>query len=110
MTEEKNYNAADEAQVKESVKRQKSFRDRELNDVRHVMSSKEGRRFFCRYQKLCRVHEVSFTGNNTTFFQEGERSVGLRMLADLNEAAPELYIEMLREELEEKIRGEKNVR
>lgn len=94
------YNAANPEHVAKAKREQESERERELNDVRHVMSSKEGRRFFDRYQRLCHVHETSFTGNNTTFFNEGERNIGVRMLADVNEACPELYIQLLNEKLE----------
>lgn len=97
---EQDYNAANPAHVAKAKDQAESIRERELNDVRHVMSSKEGRRFFDRYQKLCHVHETSFTGNNTTFFNEGERNIGVRMLADVNEACPELYIELMKEKLE----------
>ncbi len=101
------YNAANPEHVSQAKREQADGRERELNDVAFVMSSKEGRRFFDRYQKLCHAHETSFTGNNSTFFNEGERNIGLRMLADVNEACPELYIELMKEKLEETKRKQK---
>jgi hypothetical protein len=101
------YNAANPEHVAQAKREAVDIRERELEDVRFVMSSKEGRRFFDRYQRLCHVHETSFTGNNSTFFNEGERNIGVRMLADVNEACPELYIELLKEKLEIIKRNEK---
>jgi len=95
------YNAANPEHVGQAKREMVDQRERELMDIQFVMSSKEGRRFFDRYQRICHAHETSFTGNNTTFFNEGERNIGLRMLADVNEACPELYIELLKEKFEE---------
>lgn len=98
--QDQDYNAANPAHVSKAKEAEESARERELNDVRFVMSSKEGRRFFDRYQRLTHMHETSFTGNNTTFFNEGERNIGLKLMADVNEACPELLIELMKEKLE----------
>lgn len=97
-----NYNAADENHVREMANNAKGLRDRELEDVRIILNTTEGRRFYSRYLHICGLFKSSMTGNNTTFFQEGERNIGLKLFTDMNEAAPELYIEMLKEELEER--------
>lgn len=83
------------------VKRRESqgnlARRRELADVQFILSTVEGRRFYWRLMRRCGIHKSSFTGNNTTFFQEGERNIGLVMLADLEEANPDAYVLMLKE-------------
>lgn len=90
-------NAADETEVKERGKKSKDKRTRELDDVFFILGSPQGRRFFWRYLGRCGIFRTSMTGNNTTFFNEGERMIGLNLLADLNEANPEAYAVMQKE-------------
>lgn len=64
------------------------------------MSDKRGRRAIWRLLDITGIYRTSFTGNSTTFFNEGARNVGLQFLADVNEACPERYLEMLKEQTE----------
>lgn len=90
-------NAASESQVNTASDKMQGTRDRELNDVRHVLGSIQGRRLIWRYLETCGVFRTSFTGSSQTFFNEGERNIGLKLLADINEASPESYLTMLKE-------------
>lgn len=99
---EQQLNAADESQVKEAGKKEKNKRNQEIDDVNFVLSSKQGRRLFWRYISRCGVFKTSMTGNNSTFFNEGERNIGLLLLADVNEAAPDAYVLMQKEANEQK--------
>jgi hypothetical protein len=90
-------NAADESQVKGAEGKGKRKREQELEDIRSVLATRQGRRFFWRTLIMCHVFETSFTGNSQTFFNEGERNIGLKLFADLNESDPEAYLKMLRE-------------
>lgn len=85
------------AEADERIARQRRI---ELDDVRWLMSDKRGRRFVWRLLEAAGIYRSSFTGNSTTFFNEGARNVGLRFLADVNEACPERYLEMLKEQKE----------
>jgi hypothetical protein len=101
MTEKaKTFNAADEDQVKTRKRKDERLRERELNDLRLVMSSVEGRRFVWRLLEKAGVFRTSFTGNSTTFFNEGMRNMGLMVLGDVHEAAAEAYIVMMNESKE----------
>jgi hypothetical protein len=93
-------NAADKAQVKDAKRKVQSARDAELQDFAQIMSTRVGRRFMWRMLGITRFQESSFTGNSTTFFNEGQRNIGLMLWADLNEACPERYLEMLQESKE----------
>lgn len=90
-----------ESDDEDKLKRKASIatvrRRRELEDVALVLSSVEGRRFYWRMLERCGIHKSSFTGNNTTFFNEGERNIGLLLLADLEEADPDAYVKCLKE-------------
>jgi hypothetical protein len=93
----KQYNAADEEVVKGRKRKDEQIRDRELNDVRTVMNTVEGRRFVWRMLDRAGVFRTSFTGNSTTFFNEGMRNMGLIVLADVHEACSDKYIQMMTE-------------
>lgn len=98
--DDKAFNAADEAQVEERGKKKESERDQQLNDLRHILASPQGRRFYWRKLSDCGVFKTSFTGNSTTFFNEGMRNVGLGMMTDLMDADPQAYITMMNESKE----------
>jgi hypothetical protein len=97
----KTFNAADEDQVKTRKRKDERERDRELADMRQVMSSVEGRRFVWRLLERAGVFRTSFTGNSTTFFNEGMRNMGLMVLGDVHEAAADAYIVMMNESKKE---------
>lgn len=80
-------------------------RRRELEDVSFILSTLQGRRFYWRIMQRCGIHKLSFTGNNTTFFNEGERNIGLTLLADLEEADPSAYVKCLTEARQEEIKN-----
>ena len=93
----KNYNAADEETVRTRKREDEHIRDRELHDLRSVMDSVEGRRFVWRLLSQAGVFRTSFTGNSTTFFNEGMRNMGLIVLADVQEACASQYLVMMNE-------------
>ncbi len=90
-------NIADESKVKEGTQKGKRLRETELNDIRRILEYDFGRRFVWRYLGLAGVFQTSFTGNSTTFFNEGRRDIGLKLLADVTEAKPDAYIQMTQE-------------
>lgn len=90
-------NAADESQVKGAESKRKRVREQELEDTKWILSTRQGRRFFWKLLTQCHVFETSFTGNSQTFFNEGERNVGLKLISDLNESDPDAYLKMLKE-------------
>lgn len=75
-------------------------RGQEISDLNFVLSTVVGRRFFKRILSLTGVDGVSFTGNNTTFYNEGRRSVGCELLFELKKANPDAYISMVKESFE----------
>ncbi len=98
----KNRNIADPDQVKEQGIKQKDLDKIKGDDVRTVLGTRQGRRFFYRYLQFSKVFSTCFTGNSETFFNEGMRNVGLSILNDINSFAPEKYELMMREAREDK--------
>lgn len=98
MTQPLVKNAADESQVKGAEQKMKSARERELADMRFILSTAQGRRVIWRYLEACGVFQISFNHSGAiTSFNEGMRNIGLKLLTDINDAAPEAYVTMLKE-------------
>lgn len=90
-------NAADPIEIKRKGKEEKLNSSIEIADTRFILSTQQGRRFIWKYLTHAGIFTTSFTGNSTTFFNEGKRDVGLKLLADVMEASPESYVSMMRE-------------
>lgn len=90
-------NVGDAGAVADGKREAKSERKRELEDLRWLMGQKPGRRFVWRLLGKAGIFRTSFTGNSTTFFNEGMRNLGLTVLNDINEDHPDLYQVMVTE-------------
>lgn len=90
-------NLADPEQVKQQEEQSKEKLRTELADIKLIMGTQHGRRFFYRLLASCKMYSTSFTGNSETFFNEGMRNVGLRLMDELDKAAPEEYDLMMAE-------------
>jgi hypothetical protein len=93
--EQKKQNAADEAQVKEAGRKGKELEDQNIADMKWVLSSQQGIRVIARYLEFCGVHKISADASGSwTYFNEGKRNIGLKMLADIEKSKPEAYLEI----------------
>jgi hypothetical protein len=73
------------------------WRREELDDIKSVAGTRSGRRFLWRLLAMANVFSESFNPDPyTTAYNEGRRIVGLTVLNDLMEAAPEKFISMQR--------------
>lgn len=94
-------NAADQEQVKEAGKKEKSGRQRDLDDVYNILQTRGGRRFFYRLIQSAGIFQGGMSpSSDSAFYKEGSRNSGLMVLADLNEADPSSYNKMISESLE----------
>lgn len=98
MYQDEGYDPNNEKHVEIAEKLAVDRRERALSDVREILALPSGRRLFWKYLTECGIFKSSFTGNNTTFFNEGKREVGLRLLNDMTEAVPEAFLLMQQEE------------
>ncbi len=70
----------------------------EANDLAALMATIEGRRFVWRFLSKCGIFRQSYVSDsNGTAFNEGQRSIGLMLYAELQLACADLYLEMQRE-------------
>lgn len=71
---------------------------RRLNGLKMVLANPDSRLWLHELLGFCGVSRSSFTGNSHTFFNEGQRNVGLKITADMTKHFPEQYLDMLKEE------------
>jgi hypothetical protein len=80
--------------------RAKRLRDRELNDLRVILSTPEGRRLIWRILSEARIFHDGYTHGDAgygTTYNCGRRSIGVWTLAEVMEAKPEAFMQMQRE-------------
>ena len=74
-----------------------------LNDMRKVLSTPEGRRQYWHLLSKSGVFTASFSLNSVqTAYNEGMRSVGITVLAEIMTAKPEAFYAMYTEEMSKK--------
>jgi hypothetical protein len=87
------------AQQREADRRHEAAVDRRVTteDWLWLLNSKRGRRILVDLLEVTGVNRTSYTGNSETFFREGRRSVGLHILQQAQTHAPEQYLELIKE-------------
>lgn len=94
-------NASDRDQVHRAEKKVRRREQQELEDLRVVMSSREGRRCVRRWLAKHGLYKTCTTASSSmTYALSGRRDAGLAMLDELVEL-PELYLAMEKEARED---------
>lgn len=92
--------AASEKAQKTLRNAERAAREQLKSDLRSVMGTLAGRRFLWHIlDDLCQLHGGSFTGNSTTFYNEGRRSVAIDVMKLVQQFCPETYVDMVREQI-----------
>lgn len=96
---EEAYDSSDPKSVNDARKRSARKRRERLEMVRVAMSSENGRAWFYDLLEFCHMWTTSFQQNDPHFtsFREGERNIGLKVLADIMAASPDQYVTMVKE-------------
>jgi hypothetical protein len=90
-------NAADPTQVKEAEKKDKLERDLQIDDMKFILSTPQGRRLVWRYLEFCGIFRSIWHPSAEIHFNEGMRNVGLRLITDIEEANPDALVLMMKE-------------
>lgn len=90
-------NAADESGLERQKEQERLRSEEDIADLRWLMSQPRGRRIAWGLLSRAGVFRISMTGNSWTFFNEGKRSLGNELLADINDYCPEQYPVMVAE-------------
>ena len=70
----------------------------QVEDIKWLVGHASGRRIATRLLDRAGVYRTSFNHSGSVMaFNEGKRDMGLFLLAELMEAAPESYMKMLKE-------------
>lgn len=70
-------------------------RERELNDVRLILQTPEGKRFFRRMFNNGHMELEAFTGNSGTFYNLGVRAATQKHWNDVKEADPAAFVKII---------------
>lgn len=90
-------NAADPRQVARAKKVEKERREIELEDLRAVLATDEGRRFIWRMISHCQVFGSVWSPNERIHYNAGVQDVGHWLLAEVSEADEIKILEMMQE-------------
>lgn len=85
------FDAGDETSVEKRKSKAQLKREQEVHELKTVLSTKEGMAVVWRILEKTGPFTGSFTGNSHTFFKEGRRSIGLELIAEINEANPRAF-------------------
>lgn len=89
---------AQEAKAKARATQTEQVALKKVSDWKWLMSQARGRRLIWRLLEETGLYRSSFTGNSETFFREGERNVGLKIVAILTTHCLEDYSKMMVEQ------------
>lgn len=95
---EQPYNTADPEAVNKERKKYARTRADRLEFVKAAMGVQQGRSWFYDILNFCDIFNYKFDEDPyRNAFNCGVRNIGARILADVQEASPEKYLEMIRE-------------
>ena len=73
-------------------------RKQQVDDFKWLMAHAQGRRIVSRLLEEAGVHRTSFNHSGSVMaFNEGKRHMGLFLMAEILEIAPESYVKLLKE-------------
>jgi hypothetical protein len=94
-------NVADESQVKKGEQQSRLKRKEELNDVRFILETVQGRRFLTRVINFCVLDNNPYDNHAVKMaFNCGNQNVAQFLQKEIKEANSSGYLQMLKEEIE----------
>lgn len=96
--EPKPLDAGDAASVKDVIREAKTAAMRDKEFLASMLSTKEGRRWLWTFLVGCHVYHDPFSREPLIMAHNcGEANIGRQLLAALENASPELYLSMIKE-------------
>jgi hypothetical protein len=88
----------DEREQQQAQAGQALKRKQQVEDFKWLMAHAQGRRIVSRLLEESGVHRTSFNHSGSVMaFNEGKRHLGLFLMAEILEIAPESYVRLLKE-------------
>lgn len=94
-------NAASPKQVHNAEKKEESIREKELNDLRQVLDTPQGRRVVWRFLEKCRVFNSIWEASAKIHFNAGQQDIGHFIMGEIVEADEKFLLEMMKENKKE---------
>lgn len=95
--DKKPFDAGDAEAVRGREKLSKEGERLRQAGLKRIVENEDSRAWLWDLMAFCGIARSSFTGNSTTFFNEGQRNVGLKIQAELVKHHPDKYITMMKE-------------
>lgn len=97
--EQEDFDASNPEQVKKAKVAAETRDALSREFLTEALSKPAGRNWFWSLLSACHVFETSFQQGDpmSTAFREGERNVGLRMIAEITNASPDSLVQMMKE-------------
>ncbi len=92
-------NAASKKQVEEAGGKERRMRERELNEMRMILSTPEGRSFIWRLMGRCKTFNSVWESSAKIHYNSGQQDIGFYLLAEIDQADPEMFFKMRNENL-----------
>lgn len=93
------YDTGDNEAVAEKRKSAKFVRTERQEQMKAVLATKEGRDVIWRILEQTGLYKDAFTGNSSTFYNEGKRAIGLYLIEEMLSADAEAYVKLQMEHL-----------
>jgi hypothetical protein len=94
-------NASSKRQVKDAARKERLRDENELDDLKKILQTYEGRRVVWKLLSYCGIFRLSVEHSGSmTYYNEGRREVGLYLLKEITTADQNLYIQMMKENME----------
>ena len=98
-------NAGDEAQVSAAKKKERFTRNDEIDDIRAVLSTRNGRRFLWRVISHCGPFKSVWSNSAAIHYNSGKADVGNFLMAEISDADKEAFFLMMKENMNEGLKN-----
>lgn len=99
---EPGFDVGDAKKVKKRKKKHQLVRERELEEIKQLLSTSYGRRFLWRVLTQCGMFKtLSVHTEHEMSIQSGKRDMGLWLVNEINDADKNGYIKLIQEDLKD---------
>ena len=99
-------NASSEKQVKEAASMERHTRDQDVEDLRKVLNTAEGRSVVWRILSKCKTFETIWHPSAAIHYNSGQQDIGHWLMSEVAETGPECLMILMKENYKQ---GELNV-
>lgn len=94
---QKPFDAGNPEDVRDRKELSKRSEELRIRGLRVILANSDAQAWLWDLMEFTGLFKTSFTGNSQTFYLEGQRNVGLKIMADISKHSPESLIAMMKE-------------